>query len=253
MPRFPFDEWQVLHTRLTVFPMLDATSRSQEWWQEVTGAEPDETVTRKGSGTVKGAFGPDTLVLNMDPERIDWVLQPSEEAVRALAGVPDFVILGPASEIIERFSAIATKWLALPDVPLIARMAFGAVLIHPEADRQSAYRLLPEYLPVKVDPESSDFLFQINPPVVPSATGVDGLLINRLSKWGVARQTVSGFNVAGSKIPIPASEACALSVTLDINTSPAFSGPVPQDRLLAVYRELVSAGQHVAETGVTVQ
>ena len=193
MSRFPLADWQAENVRLTVFPMPDATTRSTEWWQTVTDSQPDETTTnpKKGSALIQGAFDPGRLILKLESDRIDWVLAPAELEMEELAEAGELPTLGPAGEMIDAFSAIAEKWLALDDLPAIARIAFGAVLKHPETDRQAAYLRLPDYVPVQVNPESSDFLYQINLHPVPSATEIEGLLLNRLSKWSVARAEVS--------------------------------------------------------------
>ena len=158
-------------------------------------------------------------------------------------------MLGPAMEIVDAFSAIAEKWLTRDDLPAVARIAFGVVLEHPEADRQAGYRRLPDYVPVKVDPESSDFHYQINLPPVPSATGIEGLSLNRLSKWGVAGRM--SFRFTGMAVQAqPGTEAFALRLERDINTVADFAGRIPHARLVDIYRELVAAGRAIAANGV---
>ena len=78
MPRFPPADWLAEQARLTVFPMPDATTRSPEWWQQVTDTQPDETTMnpKKGSGLIQGAIDPGKLILRLERDRIDWVLAP---------------------------------------------------------------------------------------------------------------------------------------------------------------------------------
>ncbi|MCL4500041.1 MAG: hypothetical protein M1335_07375 [Chloroflexi bacterium] len=219
----------------------------------MTDHQPDQATTnpKKGSGLIQGAFDPGNLILKLELDRIDWLLVPTEQAVEELLAVPEFAALGPASDVISTFFGIVEKWLSRVDLPAIGRMAFGLVLIHPEADRASGYRRLPDYVPVRVDPESSDFLYQINLPRLQSATGIDGLGINRLSRWRVAMQRVFGITMSGRPIQPPGThEAFALTLELDINTVPAFPGPIPRDRLLEVFRELVASAQQIAADGV---
>lgn len=256
MPRFPLTDWRAEHARLTVFPMPDATTRSPEWWQTVTDGQPDETTMnpKKGSASIQGAFDPGKLILRLEPDRIDWLLAPSERDMDELAAAREFSTLGPAIEMVDAFSAIAEKWLARDDLPAIARIAFGAVLIHPEAERQTGYLRLPDYVPVQVNPESSDFLYQINLPPLPSATGIEGLRLNRLSKWSVAARKSIALTVTDTAVQArPVIEGFALRVELDINTVPAFAGPIPHARLVDVYRELVAAGRAIAANGVATQ
>ncbi len=255
MPRLPLADWQAEQARLTVFPMPDAVTRSANWWQMVTDNQPDEITTnpKKGSGLIQGAFDPGKLILRLEPDRIDWVLAPPDPDMGELAVAREFPTLGPAMEIIDAFSAIVEKWFRRDDLPAIARMAFGAVLTHPEGDRRTGYLRLPDYVPVRVDPESSDFLYQINLPPVPSATGIEGLRLNRLSKWNVVALKLVAFTVAGTAVQAqPVSEVFAVRVELDINTAPAFTGPIPRGRLVDVYRELVATGHSIAANGVGV-
>ena len=203
---------------------------------------------------IQGAIDPGRLVLKLELDRIDWVLKPPEHDIDELASAREFLTLGPAMEMVDAFSAIAEKWLAGDDLPAIARIAFGAVLIHPEADSQAGYLRLPDYVPVRVDPESSEFLYQINLPRVPSATGVEGLRLNRLSKWSVAAWKSINLRITGTAVqaqPVP--EEFALRLELDINTAPAFAGPIPHAQLVDIYRELVAAGRSIATDGVVKQ
>ena len=161
MPRFPPADWLAEQARLTVFPMPDATTRSPEWWQQVTDTQPDETTMnpKKGSGLIQGAIDPGKLILRLERDRIDWVLAPRDEP----AADSEFPTLGPAMEVTNAFSAIVEKWLVRDDLPAVGRIAFGAVLMHQEADRQIGYQRLPDYVPVRVHPESTDFFYQILP------------------------------------------------------------------------------------------
>ena len=121
-------------------------------------------------------------------------------------------------------------------------------------DRQSGYLRLPDYVPVQVNPESSDFLYQINLPPVLSTTGIEDLRLNRLSKWSIEAWKSIALRITATTVqaqPVP--QASALRLELDINTVPTFAGPIPQERLVDVYRELVAAGREIAANGVVAQ
>lgn len=256
MPRFPLADWQAEQARLTVFPMPDATTRSTEWWQIVTDRQPDETTMnpRKGFTLIQGAFDPGKLILRLESDRIDWVLVPPERDMDELAAAREFPTLGPAMEMTNAFSAIAEKWLTRDDLPAVARIAFGAVFIHPEADHRTGYLRLPDYVPVQVNPESSDFLYQINLPPVSSATGIEDLRLNRLSKWNVIKLNLAALTFMDTAVQTrPVLNMFALRVELDINTMPAFVGPIPHGRLVEIFRELVSTAQAIATNGVATQ
>jgi hypothetical protein len=252
MPRLPLADWAADQVRLTVFPMPGGRVPSDEWWQYVTDSEPDEiTINPKTrSGVIQGSWGPGKLILKTEPERIDWILVPADQDLAEFAAVNEFPSLGSACEAIARFSVIAERWLGREDIPDLARIAFGATFVHPEPDRRTGYLRLPDYLPVRVDPESSDFLYQINLPRLDSRSGVEGLRLNRLSKWGVAGHKLVSV-VAPAQGQIQTSPTVfATRVELDVNTVPDFPGPISRAHLVDLYRELVSAGQSVVANGV---
>ena len=253
MQRFPLGDWQAEQLRLTVFAVPDATVPFSEWWEAVTEGEPDETTMnpKRRSGVIQGAFGPGKLILRLSPDRIDWVLAPPQPDMDEATELPT---LGPVLEMAGHFSAIAEKWLIRDDLPAIARVAFGAVLIHPEADHRTGYLRLPDYVPVPVDPESSDFFYQITLPPVPSATGIEGLRLNRLSKWSVVAMNLAALTFMGEAVQAQSLlKSFALRLELDMNTVPSFPGPIPHERLVDLYRELVSTGQGIATNGVVPQ
>ena len=249
MPRFPPSEWLVDHFRLTAFPVPGANARPPEWWEAATGALPDETTSnpKKGSSVVSGSFGPGKLVLRLEPDRVDWLLVPADSVAEALLISPASSDIGTLTETLGTFSEIAERWLERNDVPEVGRLAFGAGLRHPEADRRSGYLRLPDYVPVQVDPESSEFLYQINLPMT-STTGINGLQINRLTKWSVRALKVLAFGSAG--VTLAPDTAYAFSLELDINTAPTFAGPLPKARLVALYQELTNLGGQIATEGI---
>lgn len=254
MPQYPLSDWRAEQFRLTVFPMPGATARASEWWEAVMASPPDETTSNPKKGTTKvvGILEPGQLVLQLQPARIDWLFVLGDlDSTVPLQEPPN---LGPVTEAVRTFSDVAERWLGRNDTPEIARIAFGAILYREEPDRRSAYVRLPDYVPVRVDPDSSDFLFQINLPI-DSRAGVDGIRINRLSKWSVASYNIVTLRVAGhgvipEGIPQP---LYALRLELDINTMPEFQGPIPGGQLIAVYRELVELGLGITATGLVPQ
>jgi len=124
--------------------------------------------------------------------------------------------------------------------------------MEPVENRAAGYRNLSRYLPaVRLDPEGSqDFYYQINRPR--RSTVVDGLQINRLSKWSVAQfvpitlmltpQSVQSGVGAGE-------EACRIEV--DVNTAPHGNAELPSARLPEVFGELVRLGEEIVSKGDT--
>jgi hypothetical protein len=258
MPRFAFDEWLPENLRLTVFPTAESLSKPEEWWKAVTGGEPDQVSIskQKGTSSLDGPYGGGKLFLRSAVDRIDWLLAPTESTIEhlVLLGTPNSI--GPMEETFAAFSAAAQKWFGLADSPGVNRMALGAILGHPVEDQKQAYLDLMDYIPVRVSPDSSDLVFQINPPPVGSKI-VQGLTFNRLSKWMAAQLTV----VASPNVPpgvalmgVPLQQTTSVQLTvrleLDVNTVPTFQGPIPREQLGSVFGELVDEARGIILNGV---
>ncbi len=160
--------------------------------------------------------------------------------------------LGPWTECIAAFDAVATTWLAQPDLPQIERIAIGAVLLHRESTKEAGYERLGDYIPLRPPADASDFLYQINRPVT-SGTGITNLRINRLTKWSTALFRAVEFSLVlgrATVAPVEHTAAYALRLELDINTAPDFPGPLPADRLVDIYRELMNLGRGIAAEGL---
>ena len=251
MPPLPLTDWRAEQIRLSIFPAPGATARLVEWWEAVADRVPDDRTEnpKRGVAVVSGAFAPGKLVLSLEPERIDWLLVPPDSDDLPEEGPPD---LGSMTATLDSFSRIIQRWLGRDDVPEVARLAFGAVLKHPEPNAPTAYARLPEYVPVRVDPNSSDFLYQVNVPV--ASRSVEDLQINRLSKWAVTaarRLSVRFVPGAGTFTHQQVTDpVIAFRLELDVNTSPTFQDSLPRPRLLDLYLELVSLGQEIVRAGI---
>jgi len=253
MPKFPYEDWLPENLRLTAFPSPDSNLKPQAWWEAVAGSEPDQVSTAKrGTSSVEGQYGCGKLILRSVLDRIDWLFAPSESTIENLVLLANPNSIGPIVEVMEAFTRAIEKWLQLPDSPEVNRMAFGAVLGHPTDDHKQAYLDLMEYIPVSVDPSSSDLLFQINPPPIGSKY-VQGLKFNRLSKWMAAQlMVIASPTIVSSGVPLLQTIAPQLSIRLelDINTLPSFQGPIPRESLSAVFTELVDEARNIVLNGV---
>ena len=252
MARFGLNEWQAEQLRLTLFPVPGAVERQARWWDALTGAPPEEVNTnpRRGTGMVSGSFGPGKLVLGLENERIDWLLVPRDLDVQD-TDENEFPHTGSFPDVLATFSGLMERFLQLEGVPDVARLAFGAVLKHPEVDHAAGYARVSDYTPARVSPSWTDFLIQINTPI-PSRIGIDGLQLNRLSKWSIALQrriTVLAI-VGGAPQQTLGPPLISFRLELDINTAPTFDGPLPRTRVLDIYRELVSLGGDLATSGI---
>lgn len=254
MPRHPLDGWVAEQLRLTAFPAMGSTTRSLDWWEQVVGTAPDESTSnnKRGSSVVSGDDGPGRLQLRLETERIDWLLLPPSSSREVGATTPDVLNMGAFAGAADHFSRRAIEWLRREDLPEITRLAFGLIAKHPEADHRSGYLVLPEYVPVRVDPATSDFLYQINRPTRSAA--VEGLAINRLSRWSIAAYRSVSFRVgiadSEPEVVHAAESQFALRAELDVNTAFEFKGNLPKERLSAIYAELVELGRILIRDGI---
>jgi hypothetical protein len=212
--------------------------------------EPETRISQPRIATLQeeGPFQGGVLTLKIEPLRIEWLLGKSTETLAEEDTLP---VLGRLIETLPEFKALMTRWLAVPDVPPVNRLALGAVLLQPVDTRQEGYRRLSSYLrAVHVDPEtSSDFFYQINRRR-PSRTGVANLNINRLSKWSsslaMRRMIVAG---PGGVSIAAAQEFHACRLELDINTAPEFPGPLPNEIRAGLLDEFVDLSLEIAREG----
>ncbi|MBI4485678.1 MAG: hypothetical protein HY655_06665 [Acidobacteria bacterium] len=252
MPRFPIEEWMGGQLRLTTFVSARISANIEELWESVTGAVPDESSSnpKKGTSEASGAYGPGKLLLRVQPDRLDWLMNPEDIDPESPPADP-FRSLGPWHEGVAALDTLAATWLVRPDLPPIERIAFGSVLLHRENTKEAGYERLGDYIPVRPPADASDFLYQINHPVM-SGTGIANLQINRLSKWSTVVFRAVAFSLAlgrATVAPVEQTAAYAMRLELDINTAPDFPGPIPADRLVDVYRELVDLGRGIAAEG----
>jgi len=143
------------------------------------------------------------------------------------------------------------RWLRA-NAPALRRIAFAGKLIQRVPNRKSGYNLLGRYLhDVGVDPESMDFQYRVNRKRL-SRSGIQGLFINRLTTWTVAKFTVQ----ATARLPGTTTETvsaptevdvCALD--LDINTVHEFPDELPQHELQNLFQELTDLGAEIARCG----
>jgi hypothetical protein len=255
MPRLDFNEWTAEQFRCTAFILPAIARPAAHWWARLADADPEEVTSnpRLGSSQALGRFGPGTLVVSTQPGRVDWFLVPGRPEAASIQGAvrpePTLPSLGAAVESFGTFAEVSSKWLALEEIPDVNRLAFGGVFSHLEEDRRAAYLRLPDYVPVRVDPDSTDFLYQINLPI-PSRLDVAGLLINRLSKWSVAMFKLVTLNLSGELPRQDFGGTISLRSEIDVNTAEGV--PIlPKDRLIEIVDELGEHGRGLIANGVT--
>ena len=236
--------WQAASLRLTVFPVPESEHSVQSWWTELLDGPPEQIVTKPRSGETRLQGTTDNLLLQLRAEPMRITLQCSAKPP-SLPPVGEHT-LGPYTEARGEFSTLVSEGVSLGTFPDIERLAFGAVLCQPASTLQSGYRTLERYLPkVKIDDESRDFLYQINRRR-PSRV-IDGLQVNRLSKWSIA--LVQDMMLRGDGAVLKMASALSCRSELDINTDPSRKRELPRDRLRDIFAECVAFADEIATNG----
>jgi hypothetical protein len=234
--------WQLEFARLIAFSAIAPVSIQQEWWRDLTGAQPDDFVsTRKAHlRDDRGSFRGALLSVMVDVKRVVW--EARSPAVVDQSGA--FPMLGPLRETLAWFVELLTPWLMSVSPPLV-RLAFSAKLLQPANTPEEAYRVLAAQLPaVNLDSKPDDFALQINRRRE-SSDIVVGLPINRVCTW--SKMNVAVFAEPGTPFTWP--ERCYSALELDINTAPEKAAILPRTSLPQLFRELVSLGEDIAERG----
>ena len=239
--------WSAERIRLTVFRYPGTDFDAAAAWSAFAGHDPEEMSQKPaaGSSSAVGPFGVGRLVIDCDPVRVHFIYAPVPPGERGVA-----LDLGPMEEQVGVFVEAAKGWLsgALPSL----RIAYGLVLVKPVGSRRDGYLELARYLPaVQIDPESSsDFSYQINRPR--NSNALAGEKVNRLSKWSVGLLVVDAIAMSasrqgGRRERVTEEHKCR--VELDMNTSAERTDPLPRDRMIAVFSELVDLAAEIAEKG----
>jgi hypothetical protein len=239
------NDWKVESLRLTCFPSSIPQLSGTNYWQDLLDEQPENRVLRMKEGIQEdqGHLENSKLVLGIQPNRIDWLVVPGE--------AQDRFWIGQFMDSLNPFLGLMSRWFTI--CPPIKRIAFGTVIMYQVRNRESGYSLISKYLPhVELDAEgSSDFLYQINRPRA-SRTGIQDLLINRLSKWSVSKMGIVQIEIVPSlpqSIFRPTSESFACHLELDINTAQDYQNELPRERLNDIFQELVEFGKEIAIEG----
>lgn len=239
----PISSWTTQSLRFTAFPKAPINTSEIDWWKKTVGF-PAENVTLNSRIDLRQEEG-DTklghLVLAVIPVRIDWLLP--EELDKP--GNPAF------EDSVNQFQAYIERWLEI--APVVQRIAFGAAIEAPTESRASGYRQLSPYLPfVEIDAEgSSDFQYQINRPRN-STLGIQGLRINRLSKWGVSVRVLGAVPAAAGNQEAqvaPTMEKHACRLEMDVNTAPRADLEFSRDATVKIAHELIALAFEIASKG----
>jgi hypothetical protein len=179
--------------------------------------------------------------------RIDWVYQP--EGLGPEFGLPR--LLGPFPAAAGRFLHLGRRWATSGKFPSATRLALGFILVSRTASRTVGYQELAEFIDgAPTSPDATDFQYQVNRPRE-SHTGIEGIVLNRLSKWSVGAYRVLNLAVAPDKSSPVLGTALDLHLRLDldISTNVDFQGVIPGERVEAVIDDLFAGALEICEHG----
>ncbi|MBW7990283.1 MAG: hypothetical protein FVQ84_09750 [Planctomycetes bacterium] len=246
----PISDWQVQVLRCTAFYAPDQQFDISGWWAEMVGDLPETETKRvkEGLRIEEGPYKEGKLTLAKSPIAVDLRFQLGEQLPDEVNGVP--TIGNFEEKCLEYIDLVKNKLFKMATFPLITRLAFGSIINLPSKDHKTGYTQLSEYIRgIQIDPNSSDFLYQINRRRA-SNTRIEGLDINRLSKWSLAKYQAIITSFGGGKTKATENApryACRLEI--DISTGQEFTDLLPKENLGDIYDELVDMGKEIISRG----
>lgn len=235
-------DWQAESLRVTAFPMNTSEVSAEAIWETCTGKEPDETrIQRDGTETREVGHGNGRLFLVKQIDRLDWRyhVQPEEGE-----DPPDYPVIGSLDSELNIIVELAKTWINSESMIPIKRLAFAAVLLLPVESAGNGYEVLRTLLPTVNHENIKDLNFQVNRPRESNA--IDGISINRLARWSVAR-----FRFLATNLQMISSEdeksACRLE--FDVNTSAQQTAAFAPSLLPDLVDELVGTGLELSQRG----
>jgi hypothetical protein len=159
--------------------------------------------------------------------------------------------LGGFKSLCGEFSSSASAVLTAGVPAGVNRIAFGAVIHFTATNRLEAYRQLASYLRGSIaGPENLyDLLYRCNRRKDSSVLGMDAY-VNRLSTWMVANVQMVRDTISGAQLSHEVTKtAWIVQLELDINTPADRVDPLPSDKLVDVFGELMDMGREIALEG----
>ena len=240
--------WLTESLRLTLFP-LTALKPGGQWWLKLTGELPivHNESPRQGIVHEEGPLDIAKLILETQPFRIDCHYAPRDDQSPS-EKTPQNV--GTTEQAVPSFRLLLDKLLTFSDLPELSRIAFGVNLVSPVESRAVGYEAMSRYVSIKLDAQnSSDFLYQINRPRTIQAP-INGLRINRLSRWSVMEFQIIQFQVGPQPKTLTTSgSSTAIRLELDINTAPENSRTFGPRETSSVLPILIDFALELAKKG----
>ena len=242
-------QWKVESLRCTAFTIQDSSLDPSNRWTDIIGEHPGQVTTKPLEGTynAQGSGLGGILQLTIQPIRIQWTLGPNPPDDQGESW--QIPTVGGIDRISE-FLKVVKRWLEI--APKLSRLAFGAVLLDIVDDTQTGYDRLDDLLP-NVDVDSSamrDFLYQVNR--CRSSDAVEGVQINRLSKWSVAAVSPMTIQIQGGQQVLQkfvGEPISAVRLEMDINNVPKPEHEFDNDSAIRIFDELTTLGLEISASG----
>ena len=240
-------QWDVEQERITLFPFPGLIANGESIWELITGTLPEVVTTKPSLGisNVSGKYKNGQLVLNIDPQRIDFLYLPPADFHEKN---PDrgFSIIDSAELIDLSLINDIGNWLG--NAPQITRIAYGIVYLMRCDKKEDSYKILAELLPdIKIDIENStDFMYSINRPRISNV--VNNLKLNRYSKWAALKITLASIMPA-QNTNISTFTENAARLELDISSDAERIDEIPKDHLLNLLKEMNQYAIEISQSG----
>lgn len=205
-------------------------------WSSLTSDKPD-TITSKpnlGLHTETGPWMNANLTVSKQYGRTDITISAveTESPMQALGDISDMV--GLAHEVMPALTSLKSH-----------RLAFGAVLLLPVPTAVEGYEYLKKFLPfVEISEDMSDLFLQINRKKI----GVDGFVVNELSKWGALK--FRRLILESVDVGQPLNDLFAVRLELDIN-NPEFEAEVYGDIIYKNLEDFLSRAKRISIEGAS--
>jgi hypothetical protein len=248
-------DWQAQNFRLSIFLGTTHQVEESDWVVISGGKKPENTIGQNNIKHIWGAALGGALRISSQPARIDIILIPSTPAVPTR--LDDLLYVGEFFSHIEVFRQATKKWLDNISFDIL-RIAFGSMIISPHKSMEATYTTVRRMLKsVRLDSgNAKDVSFSIN--WLTRSEKSNETLLNRVTKFSsVAFQSqltvgVPGFpmaNLPGALRSESLPAVYAATLEIDHSSDAERSTPLPRERIVAIYEELLNLAIENAKMG----
>jgi hypothetical protein len=235
--------WATENLRVSLFSNAPVQMNDADWSALTGQAEAEARQAIPAGRVFSGRFEGAQLSMAAAATRADVILSSVLEPV-AEPGLPS---IGPWGVMCEKFVDFTSAWIADRKLPVL-RIAFGAVLLFPVANRREAYGHLKDLLAsVSINPdEMRDLVFRINWPTTSAV--LKGLSINRITNWSALQ--LRTVQLTDPQTPATIQDTHALRLEIDHSTDEKRFQPFDGTHLVVnLYKELVELAAQNAARG----